>query len=138
MASQLQHSNGERELERYEQSDLERDSRGGRDASHNSDDREVFFVRFGEKDPEDPRNFSSWKKAWITTQMSFMALAGSLGTSITSPAQAAISAYMDVDMDMTVLSLSLFVLGTLSITENSDGSDFLHQDLPLALLSGHL
>ena len=70
-----------------------------------------FRVRFDIHDPKDPQNFSTYYKAWITVQLGALTLTGSLGTSIVSPAESAIAKHFDVSLEMTVLTVALFVLG---------------------------
>lgn len=77
-------------------------------------DKEAFLVRFGEGDPKNPMNFSAGRKALLTLEMGLLALTGTVGSSIITPAESAISAYLDTSVEATVLTLSLFVLGTLS------------------------
>ncbi|RAL03215.1 MFS transporter [Aspergillus ibericus CBS 121593] len=69
------------------------------------------MVRFEEGDPEDPRNFSSGRKAFITLQMSMLALVGALGSSILSPGQSDIARYTHISEEVAVLATSLYVLG---------------------------
>lgn len=75
------------------------------------EERNAILVRFDEGDPENPKNWNIYYKAWLTFQMSMLAFVGSLGSSITSPANTAISEYLGVGLEVTVLTLSLFVLG---------------------------
>lgn len=74
---------------------------------------DTFIVHFHDGDVENPRNFSSYYKAWLTFQMSMICLAGSLGSSIMAPAESVIATYLKVNHEITVLSVSLFVLGLL-------------------------
>ncbi|CAK4033850.1 MFS general substrate transporter [Lecanosticta acicola] len=71
----------------------------------------AFKVDFEENDPTNPRAFSTAKKAWITLQLGFMALTGSLGSSIIAPAEPAISEYVGVSQEITVFCVALYVLG---------------------------
>jgi hypothetical protein len=72
----------------------------------------AFVVAFGKDDPEDPKNFSTMFKAWMTFVMGLLAFSGSLGSAITTPAETALSEQFHVDTEVTVLTMSLFVLGT--------------------------
>lgn len=63
----------------------------------------------GDHDPENPLNWSDGYKWWITFQLSMLALAASLGSSIIAPAQNAIAEYVDVSQEVTVLVISLYV-----------------------------
>lgn len=77
-------------------------------------DKDAFLVRFEDGDAKDPMNFSSGRKALLTLEMGLLALTGTVGSSIITPAESALSAYLDISMEATVLTLSLFVLGTLN------------------------
>lgn len=72
---------------------------------------EAFIVHFEDNDPANPRNFSKVRKASITLLLGFMALTGSIGSSIIAPAEPVIARYIGVSQEVTVLAISLFVLG---------------------------
>lgn len=76
----------------------------------NRDD--TFLVQFHDGDLDNPRNFNNYYKAWLTFQMSMICLAGSLGSSIMAPTESTIAKYLNVSHEITVLSVSLFVLGS--------------------------
>ncbi|KAL5317305.1 hypothetical protein ACEPPN_014400 [Leptodophora sp. 'Broadleaf-Isolate-01'] len=65
----------------------------------------------GENDLENPLNWSVGYKWWITFQLSMLALAASLGSSIIAPAEDAISDDLGVSKEATVLVISLYILG---------------------------
>jgi hypothetical protein len=67
------------------------------------------LVEWDEDDRENPRNWSTMYKCWITFQLGMLALAASLGSSIISPAESAIAAYVGVSREVAVLSISLYV-----------------------------
>lgn len=77
----------------------------------NKSQLEAFRVDWEENDPANPRNFPFPKKAFITVQLGLLAFAASVGSSITSPAEEAISAYANISAEVTVLTVSLYVLG---------------------------
>lgn len=77
------------------------------------DRNDTFLVQFDEGDPDNPRNFNSYYKAWLLFQMSMVCLAGSLGSSIMAPTEPTIAKYLNVSHEVTVLSISLFILGSL-------------------------
>lgn len=60
-------------------------------------------------DPDNPRNWSLGFKAWITFQLGMLALSGSLGSSIISPAEEVIAKYVGVSSEVTVLMISLYM-----------------------------
>lgn len=72
---------------------------------------EAFKVAFEPNDPEDPKNWSFAFKGWITFQLGMLALAASLGSSIIAPAETAISSYMHISEEVSVLAIALYVLG---------------------------
>ena len=78
------------------------------DGTQSSEDPNL--VKWDADDPENPRNWSVTYKCWITFQLGMLALAASLGSSITSPAGDAIAAYLGVSSEVSVLSVSLYVL----------------------------
>lgn len=65
----------------------------------------------GDRDLENPRNWSPVYKVWITFQLGMLALAASLGSSIIAPAKNAIAKYVGVSREVTVLSISLYIIG---------------------------
>ncbi|KAB8294949.1 hypothetical protein EYC80_006902 [Monilinia laxa] len=65
----------------------------------------------GVDDPAKPLNWSTLYKSWITFLMGMLALSASLGSSIISPAANTIAAYIDVGTEVSVLSVSLYILG---------------------------
>lgn len=64
-----------------------------------------------DNDPENPRNWSTAYKAFVTLELGLLAFAASLGSSIITPAEAAISSYIHVSHEVTVLVVSLYLLG---------------------------
>lgn len=74
-----------------------------------SNAKDVNLVNWEDNDPENPRNWSTAYKCWITFQLGMLALAASLGSSIISPAEDAISEYIGVSTEVTVLVISLYM-----------------------------
>ena len=70
-----------------------------------------FKVQFDKDDPKNPQNFNSLYKSWLVFQMSMLAMAGALGSSIISPASTEIAEYVHVSTEVTSLTVALFVLG---------------------------
>ena len=70
-----------------------------------------YQVDWEENDPTNPRNFSLGYKSWITFQLGMLALASSTASSIISPASDAISAHFNISSELTVLNVSLYILG---------------------------
>ncbi|OBT82779.1 hypothetical protein VE02_09281 [Pseudogymnoascus sp. 03VT05] len=69
------------------------------------------LVEWDLDDPENPRNWSNQYKYWITFQLGMLALAASIGSSITAPAGNAIATYTNISNEVSVLSISLYILG---------------------------
>ncbi|KAK9366992.1 major facilitator superfamily domain-containing protein [Lipomyces kononenkoae] len=67
-------------------------------AKQNAGDTPV--VSFEEGDPENPMNFRPWFKAWLTLEMGLLALAGSVGSSIITPAETAIASYLNISSEV--------------------------------------
>lgn len=96
--------NGQSQLSKI----LSRVSRTSRKSQRRDPD---FVVKFDQNDLDNPRAFSSIHKALITLQLGLLALTGSITSSIISPAEPAISAYIDVGQEVTVLVVALYILG---------------------------
>lgn len=86
-----------------------------RDLIHNTDglhdDKESFKVSFEDGDLTNPKNFPPSYKIWITFQLGMLALAGSLNSSIITPASEVLSSYLGISTEATVLTVALYVLG---------------------------
>lgn len=70
-----------------------------------------FLVKWQPNDPENPREWPTLYKSWITFQLGMLALSASLGSSIIAPAEPDIAEYVGVSVEVTVLIISLFVIG---------------------------
>lgn len=79
--------------------------------SNTRDTSNLIIVKWEENDPENPFNFPDRKKWFITLQLGLLALAASLGSSITASANPSIAAYTGVSEEVSVLTVSLYVLG---------------------------
>ncbi|KFY58949.1 hypothetical protein V496_05906 [Pseudogymnoascus sp. VKM F-4515 (FW-2607)] len=69
------------------------------------------LVDWNLNDPDNPRNWSSSYKYWVTFQLGMLALAASIGSSITAPAGKEIAKYTNISSEVSVLSISLYILG---------------------------
>ncbi|PWY89238.1 MFS general substrate transporter [Aspergillus heteromorphus CBS 117.55] len=69
------------------------------------------LVTWDKNDPENPHNFSTAYKCWITFQLGMLALSASLGSSIISPAETALEEYLGMSTEVAILSVSLYILG---------------------------
>lgn len=72
-------------------------------------EQDLNLVKWEENDKENPLNWSSKLKIWITFQLGMLAMAGSLASSIVSPANETISEYIGVSKEIGVLSVSLYM-----------------------------
>ncbi|ETI29416.1 hypothetical protein G647_01869 [Cladophialophora carrionii CBS 160.54] len=62
-------------------------------------------------DPENPQNWSTPFKSWVTFQLGMLAFGASLASSIIAPANRTIAEYVGVSEDVVVLNVSLYVVG---------------------------
>lgn len=67
------------------------------------------IVVWDKDDKENPFNWPSTTKVWITFQLGMLAMAGSLASSIVSPANETISNYLGVSKEVGVLAVSLYM-----------------------------
>ena len=67
------------------------------------------LVEWDPDEPANPRNWSTGYKSWITFQLAMLALAASLGSSIISPAEDDIAAYVGVSTEVVILMVSLYM-----------------------------
>ncbi|GKZ66607.1 hypothetical protein AnigIFM50267_000472 [Aspergillus niger] len=74
-----------------------------------------FIVKFEKGDSDDPRNFGSWHKVYITCQLSMLTFVAALASSILSPGQSDIAEYTNISSEVAVLATSLYILGLFSI-----------------------
>ena len=70
---------------------------------------ERILVRFDEGDPVNPKNWSVWRKIFITFLLGMLALSASLGSSIISPATDTIAAEFRMSQEVSILSISLYM-----------------------------
>lgn len=74
-------------------------------------EQEEYLVDWDENDAENPRNWTNSYKSWLTFQLAMLTFAASLGSSIISPAKHSISTYAAISQEVTVLDISLYILG---------------------------
>ncbi|KAJ9499473.1 hypothetical protein H2202_005056 [Exophiala xenobiotica] len=65
----------------------------------------------GDDDKENPQNWSTSFKSWVTLQLSLLAFTASLASSIIAPANKTIAEYVGVSEEVVVLNVSLYVIG---------------------------
>lgn len=69
----------------------------------------AYIVKWDRDDPLNPQNWSVRYKWWVTFQLGMLALAGSLGSSIMTPADGVIAQYISVSSEVAVLDVSLYL-----------------------------
>lgn len=74
------------------------------------DEKDEIIVDWDDdSDPENPQNWSTPFKTWVTVQLSLLAFAASLASSIISPASKTIAEYVGVSQNVVVLNVSLYM-----------------------------
>ncbi|GAB7342062.1 hypothetical protein MBLNU457_g0345t1 [Dothideomycetes sp. NU457] len=76
-----------------------------------TEEGDEWIVKWEDGDKDNPMNWSTAFKSWITFQLGMLALAASLGSSIIAPAEPAIAEYIGVSEEVAVLVISLYILG---------------------------
>ncbi|KAL3480876.1 major facilitator superfamily domain-containing protein [Aspergillus californicus] len=71
----------------------------------------AYLVKWDQDDPLNPQNWPVRYKWWVTFQLGMLALAGSLGSSIMTPADHIIAEYVGVSQEVAVLNVSLYLVG---------------------------
>lgn len=69
----------------------------------------AHLVKWDHDDPLNPQNWTVKYKWWVTFQLGMLALVGSLGSSITTPADDTIAEYVGVSNEVAVLDVSLYL-----------------------------
>ncbi|KAK8217587.1 hypothetical protein M8818_001345 [Zalaria obscura] len=96
---------GNRDLEKASPPDLAHGEKA------HAQDKDPFLVTFEPGDQANPKNWSTAYRSWITFQLGMLALAASLGSSIISPAEQVIAAYVGISDEVAVLAISFYILG---------------------------
>lgn len=68
-----------------------------------------ILVEWDENESTCPHNWSTKFKAWITFQLSMLAMAASLGSSIMAPAELTLEKRFQVSHEVVVLCISLYM-----------------------------
>ncbi len=76
---------------------------------HGAEGKDPNLVGWEEGEKENPRNWSTAYKSWLTFQLGMLALAASMGSSIIAPAERTIAKYTGVSSEVAVLSISLYM-----------------------------
>ena len=69
----------------------------------------AHLVKWDYDDPLNPQNWTVKYKWLVTFQLGMLALVGSLGSSITTPADDTIAEYVGVSNEVAVLDVSLYL-----------------------------
>lgn len=72
-------------------------------------DDPAYIVKWDTGELENPQNWSLAYKSWVTLQLSMLALAASVASSMIAPANPILAKYLDVSDTVVVLDISLFV-----------------------------
>ena len=70
-----------------------------------------YLVQWDDNDKANPRNWNPLYKAFMTFLLGMLAFAGSFGSSIILPAVGSIAEEFSVSKEVTILCISLYVLG---------------------------
>jgi len=70
-----------------------------------------YLVKWEENDPANPYNWPTAQRSWMTFQLGMLAMVGSLASSIIAPAEPIISKELHMSSELTILTVSLYVLG---------------------------
>lgn len=76
-----------------------------------SDKDEILVEWEDDDDTENPQNWSTTFKSWVTLQLGLLAFGASLASSIIAPANKTIAEYIGVSEELVVLNVSLYVIG---------------------------
>ena len=79
--------------------------------AENAANDKAYLAAFPPDDPANPHCWSTTWKSWMAFQMGMLAFVGSFGSSVISPAQDALVSKFHISAEVSVLSVSLFVLG---------------------------
>lgn len=74
-----------------------------------SQDDPEFLVKWDVDDKDNPQNWSLGYKSWVTVQLSMLALAASVASSLIAPANPVVAKYLGINDTVVVLDISLFV-----------------------------
>lgn len=107
------------------------------DGLHDENQHDAEIVRFTENDSENPRNWSSLKKWSILLPIILIDLSVSFGASCYSPVSKKFMKDMHVSEEVSILGLSLFVLGLafgpMTLAPLSEVNTILFQPLPYSI-----
>lgn len=79
--------------------------------NNSSSNNKAYIVRFENGDPENPKNWNKYYKAFITVQLGLLAMTGSMAASIVAPAEPIVALEFGISREVAVLMVALFILG---------------------------
>ena len=79
---------------------------------HPEKGRDVHLVHwYGDKDPENPMNWSLFKKCWVTGEICLLTVGIYIGSAIYTPGEMGVEEQFGVSQEVATLGLTLFVAG---------------------------
>ena len=76
----------------------------------NQDDEDkAYLVDWASNEPQNPHNWSTPYRAFLTFQLGMLALAASSASAIIAPANSTIAKYLGVGQEVVTLNISLYV-----------------------------
>ena len=73
------------------------------------DGDEDYLVDWASQDKDNPHNWSTPYRSWLTFQLGMLALAASSASAIIAPANLTIARYLGVGQEVVTLNISLYV-----------------------------
>jgi hypothetical protein len=96
-------------LRQVEDEEKELEKSGGNDDHDQAAEEKAYLVDWADNDPGNPHNWSTGYRSWHTFQLSVLALAASLASSIIAPTNLVLARHLGVSQEAIVLDVSLYV-----------------------------
>ena len=77
--------------------------------SHQSNRDDAYLVEWTHEDKDDPHNWSTPYRSWLTFLLGMLALSASSASAIIAPANLTIARYLGVSQEVVTLNISLYV-----------------------------
>ena len=77
--------------------------------SHQSNRDDAYLVAWTHDDKDDPHNWSTPYRSWLTFLLGMLALSASSASAIVAPANPTIARYLGVSQELVTLNISLYV-----------------------------
>lgn len=87
-----------------------------------------ILVKWDENEAANPFNWPTPYKAWITFQLGMLAMAASVGSSIMAPTEPTLQKVFGISHEVSVLSISLYMLVNILHPERPEGLDDSNRD----------